>query len=94
MGVTPQVLAVMLTDIAMKDPERHKAPHERNTERELVRELDSQTKVSAAFTLASVSYQFIISWSYDRPTPLTVSASLRSPGLVGCGQVPLAPRGS
>ena len=45
-GVAPQVLAVLLTDIAMKDHERHKKPHERNTERELVQEPDPQTKVS------------------------------------------------
>lgn len=45
-GVAPQVLAVMMTDIAMKDHELHKAPHERSTERELVQQLDPQTKVS------------------------------------------------
>ena len=92
-GVTPQVLAVMLTDIAMKDHERHKAPHERSTERELVRQLDSQTKVSAAFILASVSScKLFIYWLYDRPPARAVSAFFHSPGLVGCGQVPLAPR--
>eukprot|EP01043_Picozoa_sp_COSAG02_P008246 COSAG02_NODE_260_length_26771_cov_3110.350817_17_plen_96_part_00 len=47
-GVAPQVLAVMLTDVAMKDHERHKAPHERNTEREMVWQPDPQTKVSVS----------------------------------------------
>ena len=56
MGVAPQVLAVMLTDVAMKDHERHKAPHERNTEREMVRQLDPQTKVSVYLRVALLAF--------------------------------------
>jgi hypothetical protein len=44
-GASPQVLAVALTDIAMKDHERHKPQHERSTERRMVRQLDFYTKV-------------------------------------------------
>ena len=55
-GVAPQILAVMLTDVAMKDHERHKAPHERNTEREMVRQLDPQTKVSVYLRVALLAF--------------------------------------
>lgn len=79
-GVSPQVLAVMLTDIAMKDHERHKAPHERNTEREMVQQVDPQTKASSYLTPHSV-----LSISLHASNFFTVAA-----GMVGSGQFSVA----
>ena len=95
-GVSPLVLALVLTDIEMKDHERNKPDHERSTERKLVQQLDLTTRVwwevdKYPWPLAARETLYCERWvsdsSGDRVAIVRTSIELPSEHPVGPGRV-------